>query len=232
MRMRRKKHGDTRREALSALMIDPEALKNGSARDFFEQKDAPLHLEIGCGKGDFAIGMAKRHPEINFIAMERVADVILCAMEKCAGIETGEQQIPTAEELPHNIRFLLGNANELVSYFKEGEIDALYLNFSDPWPKAGHEKRRLTYVSFLKQYQSVLVPMGKLTMKTDNRALFDYSLESFAENGWKTEDITYDLHNSAWNEGNIETEYERNFSAKGFSINRVVATAPSKAEAL
>ncbi len=226
MRMRRKKHGDTRREALSALMIDPEALKNGSVRDFFENKEAPLHLEIGCGKGDFAIGMAMRHPEINFIAMERVADVILCAMEKCAGMEPGEQRISTAEELPKNIRFLLGNANELVSYFRAGEIDALYLNFSDPWPKSGHEKRRLTYVSFLKQYQSVLVPNGKLTMKTDNRALFDYSLESFAANGWETADVSYDLHHSEWNEGNIETEYERNFSAKGFSINRVVATAP------
>ena len=228
MRMRRKKHGDARREALSALLIDPEALKNGRARDFFENGSAPLHLEIGCGKGDFVIGMARRHPEINFIAMERVADVILCAMEKCAGIEPGEQTVPTAKELPKNVRFLLGNANELVSYFKEGEIDALYLNFSDPWPKAGHEKRRLTYVSFLKQYQTVLVPHGTLTMKTDNRALFDYSLESFAANGWETADVTYDLHNSIWNEGNIQTEYERNFSQKGFSINRVVATAPMK----
>ncbi|MCQ2432281.1 MAG: tRNA (guanosine(46)-N7)-methyltransferase TrmB [Clostridia bacterium] len=217
MRMRKKKHGEERREALSALAIPAEALKPGTAHTFFGSPDRPVRLEIGCGKGDFVIGMAKRCPEINFVAMERVPDVILCAMEKCAA-EFGE--------IPDNVRFVIGNAVRLTEYFAPGEIDHLYLNFSDPWPKSGHEKRRLTYVSFLDQYRTVLKAGGGLSFKTDNRGLFDYSMQSLTDNGWALHDVTYDLHHSVWNVGNIETEYERNFSAKGFSINRVVADAP------
>ncbi len=220
MRMRKKKHGDARRAALSSLLIPTDALKPGTAADFFPNGQKPLHLEIGCGKGDFVLGMAKKHPEYNFLAMERVPDVILHAMEKCDGaIRAGE--------LPDNVRFLIGNANVLTDYFAPGEVDHLYLNFSDPWPKAGHTKRRLTYKSFLDAYRTVLREGGCLAFKTDNRGLFDYSLASFAENGWRVEDVTYDLHASPWNEDNVVTEYERNFSAKGFSINRVVAYAPS-----
>ena len=218
MRMRRKKHGDERRAALSGLLIPEEALVPGSAAGFFDDPRKPLRLEIGCGKGDFIIGTAKQHPEYNYIAMERVPDVILCAMEKCA-----------AEGLS-NIRFFIGNAARLTEYLGADEIDALYLNFSDPWPKSGHEKRRLTYRSFLSLYQTVLRPGGCLMFKTDNRGLFDYSLMSFAESGWCCTDITFDLHHSIWNEGNIVTEYERNFSEKGFSINRVVAYPPETAE--
>ncbi|MBQ8577533.1 MAG: tRNA (guanosine(46)-N7)-methyltransferase TrmB [Clostridia bacterium] len=224
MRMRRKKHGDERREALSHLLIDAAALTPGQARGFFTDPAKPLMLEIGCGKGDFVIGMAKKHPEWNFLAMERVPDVILCAMEKCSAENpsaAGEASLP-----PDNIRFCIANANALTEYFAPGEIDGIYLNFSDPWPKSGHEKRRLTYGSFLAQYRTVMDAGRTVTFKTDNRGLFDYSLLSFEANGWTCEDVTYDLHNSIWNADNVVTEYERNFSEKGFSINRVVAYAP------
>ncbi len=216
MRMRRKKHGDARRAALSSIMIPAELLQPGTARSFFERPNAPLHLEIGCGKGDFVIGMAKKYPDINFIAMERMPDIILCAMEKY-----------NAENTPaDNVRFLLGNAADLTTYFAASEIDYLYLNFSDPWPKAGHEKRRLTYVSFLEQYSHLLKPCGQLSFKTDNRGLFNYSMQTLTDNGWTCRNVTYDLHKSVWMRDNIETEYERNFSAKGYTIHRVVAEVP------
>lgn len=218
MRMRKKKHGEERRQALSHLLIDTTVWQAGTAKSFFPCPDHPLQLEIGCGKGDFVIGMAKKHPEWNFLAMERVPDVILCAMEKCNTAFEGKT--------PDNIRFCIANANTLSEYFAPGEIDGIYLNFSDPWPKSGHEKRRLTYGSFLAQYRTVMHPGSPVTMKTDNRGLFDYSLLSFEANGWRCEDVTYDLHNSIWNADNVVTEYERNFSGKGFSINRVVAYAP------
>jgi len=218
MRMRKKKHGDERRASLSHLTVDAAALTPGTARSFFEDPTRPLQLEIGCGKGDFIIGMAKRHPEWNFLAMERVPDVILCAMEKCSRAFEGE--------VPGNIRFCIANAKALTEYFAPGEVDGIYLNFSDPWPKSGHEKRRLTYGSFLAQYRTVMDAGRPVTFKTDNRGLFDYSLLSFDANGWRCTEITYDLHNSEWNADNIVTEYERNFSEKGFSINRVVAYAP------
>ncbi len=220
MRMRKKKHGDERRAALSHMLITADALTPGTARSHFADPTRPLMLEIGCGKGDFVIGMAKRHPEWNFLAMERVPDVILCAMEKCHEAFDG-----TA---PDNVIFCIANANALTDFFAPGEIDGIYLNFSDPWPKSGHEKRRLTYGSFLADYRTVMAAGRPLTFKTDNRGLFDYSLLSLEANGWRCEDVTYDLHASRWNAENIVTEYERNFSEKGFSINRVVAYAPAE----
>ncbi|MBQ3066238.1 MAG: tRNA (guanosine(46)-N7)-methyltransferase TrmB [Clostridia bacterium] len=221
--MRKKKHGDERRALLSHLMIAADQLKPGTAKQFFAQPNRPLYLEIGCGKGDFVIGMAQRHPEWNFLAIERVPDVILCAMEKC--------DAAFLHEIPENVRFCIANATLLTEYFTCGEVDGIFLNFSDPWPKAGHEKRRLTYASFLSQYRTIMSPGKTVIFKTDNRGLFDYSLESFAANGWKMTDITYDLHNSIYNEDNIQTEYERNFSAKGFPINRVVAHVPTDIQA-
>lgn len=222
MRMRRKKHGEERREALSHLLINANELKPGCARDFFADPAKPLYLEIGCGKGDFVIGMAQKHPECNFLAMERVPDVMLCALEKY------DTYRGAYTDAPDNVRFCIVNANTLSDCFAPGEIDGIYLNFSDPWPKAGHEKRRLTYGSFLADYRTVMAAGRTVTFKTDNRRLFDYSLLSFAANGWECTDVTYDLHASEWNADNVVTEYERNFSEKGFAINRVVAIAPEQ----
>jgi tRNA (guanine-N7-)-methyltransferase len=124
---------------------------------------------------------------------------------------------------PDNVMFCIANANALTDFFAPGEIDGIYLNFSDPWPKSGHEKRRLTYGSFLAQYRTVMDAGKTVTFKTDNRGLFDFSLEEFEACNFRLENLTYDLHNSEFAAENIMTEYEKNFSEKGFSINRVEA---------
>lgn len=211
MRARKKKHGAERIAACSALLIEhPEALEGDPGAAFPERR--PVHLEIGCGKGNFACGMAAAHPETNFIAMERVADVACLALEKardCADIR------------PDNLRFLIGNAEAITEWFAPHSIDCIYLNFSDPWPKKGHAKRRLTHRLFLERYRQVLAPGGVLRFKTDNVGLFDFSLEEFEAAGLTVSDLTRDLHHSPQNEGNVMTEYEKNFSEKGFPIHAV-----------
>ena len=206
--MRKKKHGAERIEACSHLLIKPdEAFKANAQIPFGEER--PLHLEIGCGKGNFAVGMSASHHDINFIAMEKIADVACLALEKAERAR---------EERPDNLRFIIGDAKNLIEYFPEHSVDCIYLNFSDPWPKAGHAKRRLTYKSFLEIYKILLKEGGLLRLKTDNEGLFDFSLEEFEAFGLKLEFVTRDLHNSEMNEGNVMTEYEKNFSDKGQPI--------------
>ena len=207
MRMRKKKHGAERIAACSDLLFTDRA----QIEAFLAEKGNGCELEIGCGKGDFAIESSKR-TSLPFIAMERVSDVAVVAMEKSKEAECD------------NLHFIVGNAQELLPIlFKKGEIKTLYLNFSDPWPKKGYAKRRLTHRNFLNMYRSLIADDGKIVFKTDNVGLFDFSLEEFEAAGFRMEEITRDLHNSEYNEGNIQTEYERNFSAKGFPIHRVVA---------
>ncbi|MBQ8388239.1 MAG: tRNA (guanosine(46)-N7)-methyltransferase TrmB [Clostridia bacterium] len=205
MRMRRKKHGAERIAACSELLIENGADVTAA----FPDKEKPLCLEIGCGKGGFACGMAAAHPEINLIALERVADVACLALEKAKAC---------AEERPDNLRFMIADARTLLELFPEHSIDRIYLNFSDPWPKKGYAKRRLTYADFLKTYRKILVPGGALIQKTDNENLFDFSLEQFAAEGLRVEYMTRDLHNSEYAEGNVMTEYEQNFSSQGMPI--------------
>jgi tRNA (guanine-N7-)-methyltransferase len=212
MRARKKKHGAERIAACAHLLIeDPTVLKD-DPRTPFTDKDKPLHLEIGCGKGNFACGMAAKNPNVNFIAMERVSDVACLALEKAEAAK---------ETRPDNLRFLIGNAENLTEWLPPHSIDCLYLNFSDPWPKAGHAKRRLTHRVFLERYQTVLKKGGVLRFKTDNVGLFDFSLEQFAEMGLDMTDLTRDLHNSPQNEGNVMTEYEKAWSEKGYPIHAV-----------
>ena len=207
MRMRKKKHGAERIAACSDLLFTDRA----QIEAFLAEKGSGCELEIGCGKGDFAIESSKR-TSLPFIAMERVSDVAVVAMEKSKEAECD------------NLHFIVGNAQELLPLlFKKGEIKTLYLNFSDPWPKKGYAKRRLTHRNFLNMYRSLIADDGKIVFKTDNVGLFDFSLEEFEAAGFRMEELTRDLHNSEYNEGNIQTEYERNFSAKGFPIHRVVA---------
>ena len=201
MRMRKKKHGAERISACSDYFITDRA----------EINDFPIELEIGCGKGSFISGLSKRFPEKNFIAMERVSDVVLLAAERIK-----------AEEAK-NVKFIVGDARNLKEYFPAFSVERLYLNFSDPWPKKGYAKRRLTHRGFLELYKEILVPNGEIVFKTDNIGLFEFSLEEFTAAGFKLKELTYDLHNSEYNADNIVTEYEKNFSAKGFKINRVVA---------
>ncbi|MFC7393587.1 tRNA (guanosine(46)-N7)-methyltransferase TrmB [Scopulibacillus cellulosilyticus] len=173
-------------------------------------RSAPIHLEIGTGKGKFVTGMAKAHPDINFIGIELQESVIVSALDKCL-----EQELD-------NVKLLNADARELSEYFAESEISAIYLNFSDPWPKSRHEKRRLTYHTFLAQYQYILDQNGQINLKTDNQGLFEYSLESFSRYGMLIKNISLDLHNSSF-EGNVTTEYEEKFSKKGQRIYRCEA---------
>lgn len=206
MRMRRKKHGAERIAACAELLIQPPTEGAVSPADYFAFPK-PIHLEIGCGKGDFAVGMAAAHGDCNFIAMERVPDVACLALEKAmAKKETRPED---------NLRFLIGDAQNLTEWFEPHSVDCIYLNFSDPWPKKGYAKRRLTHRGFLERYRTLLKDGGLLRLKTDNEGLFEFSLEEFAASGLTVEWQTRDLHASEKAEGNIMTEYERNFSEKG-----------------
>ena len=170
-------------------------------------KTGPIHIEIGMGKGGFINEMARRNPDINFIGIELYDSVLLRALEKLV-----ENPLP-------NLRLLLADAANLTEVFAEGEIAKVYLNFSDPWPKTRHAKRRLTHENFLKNYQNVLVNDGKLQLKTDNRSLFEYSLTSFNHYGMKFTDVSVDLHaNPEAYPENVMTEYEMKFHRLGQPI--------------
>lgn len=208
MRMRKKKNGVARLDACSDYLVT-------SPEDPFV-KNHPLDLEIGCGKGLFACESSKADPDRSFVAVELSTDALIIALERAK-----------REEIK-NLRFINANASDLTSYFDAGSVDRIYLNFSDPWHKSRHYKRRLTYRSFLEIYGKLLADNGKLCFKTDNRALFDFSVSEFFECGWRIEDLTYDLHNSSFAKDNVVTEYEKNFSEKGFKINRLVAYPPKK----
>ena len=215
MRMRKKKHGAERIEACSRLLIRPEGPLSQGFAPFFDGQ-APIHLEIGCGKGAFACGMAEVYPDVNFVAMERVSDVCCIALEQAMSRQE--------ERTRDNLRFLIGDAKTLEELLPEASVDCLYLNFSDPWPKAGHKKRRLTHRNFLAIYQKLLKPGGILRFKTDNAGLFEFTLEELEAVGATVLWQTRDLHASEKNADNVMTEYEKNFSEKGFPICSVWVT--------
>ena len=209
MRMRKKKNLDARWERCEGYLIEnPESMK-GKWAEFFGN-DREIHLEIGCGKGGFITGMAKKYPDINFIAVEKVRDVMVMAMEKAADAQLS------------NVVFMDMDAEKIEDIFEKGEISRIYLNFSDPWKKNKQAKRRLTHKRFLDRYKSVLPLGGYVWFKTDNRALFEFSLNSFAEEDFKMRNISLDLHNSKF-EDNVMTEYETRFSEMGMPIYRVEA---------
>ena len=189
------------------LLAEPEKMNNGWHALF--GNDNPIHIEVGTGMGQFIIGMALANPNVNYIGIEHFDNVIVSALEKA--IEAGK---------PSNLRLFRANGMDLLNIFHKGEIDRVYLNFSDPWPKTRHEKRRLTHESFLKLYESVLVQGGEIHFKTDNRHLFEYSLVSMSAYGMLLKDVSLDLH-AEMPEDNIMTEYEEKFSAKGQPIYRL-----------
>ncbi len=208
MRVHKKKHGAERLEACGKIVIKDMRAEGNSSQTLFGN-NKPLRIEIGCGKGDFIVGTAEKEPDVNFLAVEKVSDVLVIAAEKvkASGLE--------------NVRVCCIDAKELTEIFEAHTIDRIYLNFSDPWPKARHEKRRLTYRTFLEIYKQILKEDGAIYFKTDNRGLFDFSLEEFKEFGIRMEKLTFDLHNSEYMEGNVMTEYEKRFSSMGVPINRV-----------
>lgn len=213
MRVHKKKHGAERLEACGNIVIKDLKAEGNTSQALFGN-DNPIRIEIGCGKGDFIVGTAMQNPDVNFLAIEKVHDVLVMAAEKIknSGLT--------------NVKVCCCDAKELTEYFDEKSIDRIYLNFSDPWPKSRHEKRRLTHRSFLEIYKNILKDDGEIHFKTDNRGLFDFSVEEFKECNWKLDKLTYDLHNSEYMENNVMTEYERRFSGLGFSINRVEAKKP------
>lgn len=214
----------------SRYVIHDPASKKGA----WHEGGRPLMIEIGMGKGRFIIEMALRHPECDYLGMEMYESVLFRACERMEGIpystpldkleqenEENEQPLP----VPQNLHFLRNDARLLPDIFAEGELDRIYLNFSDPWPKARHAKRRLTSRQFLARYEQVLKDGGRIEFKTDNNGLFEFSLGEIAEcPNWELIAMTRDLHHDlAMNEGNIMTEYERKFSALGNKINKLIA---------
>lgn len=176
----------------------------------------PVHLEVGMGKGRFLMDMAKLHPEINYIGIEMYDSVLLRAIQKKEALAEEGQALS-------NLKFMRMDARLLPETFEKGEVSKIYLNFSDPWPKDRHAKRRLTYRDFWNRYSQILKPEGQVIFKTDNRPLFDFSLEEVTAAGWILDNVTYDLHHSSYAEGNVMTEYEAKFSALGHPIHRLTA---------
>lgn len=175
----------------------------------------PIHIEIGMGKGQFITELAKQNPDINYIGIEKFSSVLVRAIERK---EADEEALSLT-----NLFFIRMDAEKIEQVFAKEEVKRIYLNFSDPWPKDRHAKRRLTSTRFLARYDNVLANDGRIMFKTDNRDLFDFSLEQIKEAGWICDHVTYDLHHSEFNENNIMTEYETRFSAEGKPICRLEA---------
>ena len=194
-------------------IANPTKLKGSFKKEIFGN-DNPLYIEIGMGKGQFITTLAKENPDINYIGIERYTSVLLRAVQKVE-----EEDIP-------NLRFICFDAAEILDVFSCYEVDRIYLNFSDPWPKDRHSKRRLTSSTFLNRYNTILAKDGHIEFKTDNRGLFDFSVEEIENHPiWHIDAITYDLHNDAtMNEGNVMTEYEEKFSSQGNPIFKLVAS--------
>lgn len=201
---------DVIRESEYAIK-NPETHK-GNWSEIFGRK-APLYIEIGMGKGRFIVDNALKYPDINFIGIERYSSVLLRALQKLDELET----------IPSNLKFICMDAKSVEDVFEKGEVDKIYLNFSDPWPKDRHAKRRLPSREFLKRFDKVLKADGVIEFKTDNRGLFDFAVEELEPAGWKLKELTYDLHNDPkMNEGNIMTEYEEKFSSIGNPICKYI----------
>ncbi|MGN0394104.1 MAG: tRNA (guanosine(46)-N7)-methyltransferase TrmB [Coprococcus sp.] len=210
MRLRNVK-GSRETIAANDYVIHEEEKLKGHWHEFFGNNN-PVHIEIGMGKGQFIMELAERNPDINYIGIEKYSSVLVRAIEK------REQK-----EDMNNLYFIRMDAEYITNVFDTNEVDRIYLNFSDPWPKDRHAKRRLTSTHFLGLYDNILTPSGRIIFKTDNIDLFNFSLEQIPEAGWIIENYTNDLHHSEYNEGNIMTEYEAKFSAMGTPINRLVA---------
>lgn len=209
MRLRNVK-GSRERILLNKYVVqEPEQYK-GKWKDFFKNSN-PVHIEIGMGKGKFITELAKRNPKVNYIGIEKYSSVLVRALEKREEIDMD------------NLVFIRMDAEYIGDVFGADEIDRIYLNFSDPWPKERHEKRRLTSKEFLARYDRILKKDGQVEFKTDNRVLFDFSLEQAELASWKVKDVTFDLHHSIYMKDNVMTEYEEKFSLEGKPINRLVA---------
>jgi tRNA (guanine-N7-)-methyltransferase len=212
LRVRKIHNADERLDARRHLLIEtdyrePKQIDINSVFPDFKE----FRLEIGCGKGAFVCGEAIKNPDIAYIAVEKITDVIIFAMEKADELEL------------KNVMFMIADAKNLSVMFQEKTFSEIYINFCDPWPKKRHAKRRLTNSSFLVEFKKLLKDDGHIAFKTDNLDLFEYSIPEFENAGFRLENITRDYHKSEWFGCDTETEYEKNFSEKGVPINRLLA---------
>lgn len=202
--------------ASSPFCIQSPEEHRGSWHNVF-QNNHPIHIEIGMGKGRFLLQLAQKNPSINYIGIEKYTSVLLRAVQKLERTD--------ADDKPDNLYFICMNAENLTKVFATDEISKIYLNFSDPWPKKRHAGRRLTSREFLARYDQIMVKDGTIEFKTDNRPLFDYSLEELPAANWNLDACTYDLHKDPlMNQENIMTEYEEKFSAIGNPICKFIAS--------
>ena len=213
MRMRKKPNLVPRMEKCAAVqLMEPEVLR-GRWKASFPKYEA-LHVELGCGKGRFTADTAEANPEVLLVAIEKVPDAMVVAMER------------VCERELHNVRFMDRDVVRLPEIFEKGEVDRIYINFCDPWPKSRDAKYRLTAPDFLRKYADVLPVGGQIHFKTDNTPLFTWSLEQFQQEGWELSEVTNDLHASG--PVGIMTDYEAKFHGEGMPINRLVATRASE----
>lgn len=212
MRMRKRHNLEPRMEKCADLLIEDVFERCGSWRGIMPGCDM-LCLELGCGKGRFTADTAVTMPGTLFIAVEKIADAMIIAMERIRDRGIG------------NVRFICEDVAKLTEMFGKGEADRIYINFCDPWPKSRDAKFRLTAPAFLRAYSHILAPGGQIHFKTDNRPLFDWSLEQFRSEGWEISELTNDLHANGVN--GVMTDYEAKFHAEGIKINRLVATKVS-----
>lgn len=208
MRLKNVKGSRERIAANEYALKDVEGNKGKWIEFFGDGK--PIHIEIGMGKGRFLMEMAGLHPDIHYIGIEKFSSVLVRAVQKME-----EDPLP-------NLHFIRMDAEYICNVFEKGEVDRIYLNFSDPWPKERHTKRRLTSHQFLGRYDQILTEGGSIEFKTDNRDLFEFSVEEIKGAGWTIDLCTYDLHHSQYLDGNVMTEYEERFVAKGNPICKVI----------
>lgn len=213
MRMRKRHNLAPRMERCAGLLIDEPQLLRGAWREKFPGYEQ-LHLELGCGKGRFTADTAKANPQTLFVALERVPDAMIIAMERVQAMELS------------NVRFIDGDARDILEIFALGELDRIYINFCDPWPKSRDAKLRLTAPGFLRRYADALKIGGRIHFKTDNTPLFDWSIGQFEAEGWELSNLTHDLHEKG--PVGFMTDYEAKFYAQGMKINRLEATSTEK----
>ena len=217
MRMRKKKNLIPRMERCAACRIRDGFALRGRWRETLMPGAGALRLELGCGKGRFTVETARQNPDVLFVAIEKVPDALVVAMERAMELEL------------KNVFFLVGDAALLPDYFDGGEVDLIYINFCDPWPPRGQAKRRLTHRGFLETYRKVLRPGGQIHFKTDNQPLFEFSLLEFPAAGYELSEVTRNLHGEG--PRGVMTDYEAKFFAGGLPINRCVGTMADRAAA-
>lgn len=214
VRLRYVENAIDRMEEHPRVITEPEKYKGNWEKAFNNNKS--IHVEFGAGRGGFIVQMAEKNPTINYLAFERNSKVIIKGINKLS------------ETPPSNFYLVHSDVKKIEEIFEENSIERIYLNFSDPWPKDRHAKRRLTYRNYLKLYEKILIPKGEIHFKTDNVNLFDFSIEELNKENWDITMVTRDLHNSQYNEGNAMTEYEEKFSKMGTPINKLIAISPKK----